>query len=134
MNGEITAIVPAVYTVLIIGVGYITLWAKYQLVNRSALLLPSKKTDFYKLNPYDKAMQSLIAGLVVLSMSCLFSLTPYSVISNIENLLNSGKLAPILYFEFIAGVVTAAMWGAMELRVFRTKDLKLKKSKRKKKT
>ena len=124
MAEEISAILPAVYTVLIIGGGYSVLWGKFKFINSRIWIPDNKKSDFYEMNSYDKALQSLIAGVIVIAINCFITGTSYETISNFENLITETSF--VMFIALQATVITYAsfIWGMIEVNVVREKEFK----------
>lgn len=126
MNGEISALLPAIYTVLIIGGGYFVLWGKTRFINSVRWLPENEKIDFYKMNTYDKAIQSLISGTIVIVINSLVLSMPYETISNIEKLINSPNLIMFLFFQGYIIYTSAIAWSFFELFVIKPKEIRKK--------
>ena len=129
IDGEISALLPAVYSFLIIGSGYVVLWIKFKYVNSKTYARYRVRQDFYKMNPYDKAVQSLIAGIIVITITSFLSQTPYQTLSNLENLLNSNSLVLFLFFEFFVIFYLGFLWSFMELIMIKRQSKQKKRRK-----
>ena len=109
------SILPAIYTVLVIGAGYVALWIKDRVVVDTCPFLPNKrKYQFYKMSAYDKAVQSLIVGVVVIAITCGISGTTFDLISDMKLFIESGRMIPFLMFQFSVIFNIAFDWGFLE--------------------
>jgi len=70
---------------------------------------------FYeKLSPYDKALQGLILGTIALAISSFISETPYTVLSDVEKLLEFSTIYNLISTEIITVIYMVAFMLIIE--------------------
>lgn len=119
IDGAISGLTPAVYGILILGVGYVILYLK--------CFFNEKLDYFYRtLTAYDKAIQSLILGTISLAISSFLSQTSYEVLSNIKELVEFSNLYNLLSTEVISVtyIVAALVYADRFLREKNQKESK----------
>lgn len=125
LANDFNTLFSVVYTAMIIGFGYMTLWVKFKFVNSDswiAILKKDKKTEFYGMGSYDKAMQSLLAGIVIVSINCFVLQIPFEILFDIKTFLESGAWIGFIIFQILYAIGMGFIWAFLELRVIRRKD------------
>jgi len=113
-SGEITGLLAPIYTVLILGAGYISLWFKYKFINSR---YDNDMSNFYTLSSFDKAIQTLLCGIFSISITSLAFGITINDLSNLSVFIESDKFISFLVLQYFIAFYLGFVWGLVELRL-----------------
>jgi hypothetical protein len=116
-DGGLISLGSVFFTVIVIGIGYVGLWIKYRSQKKE------KTKEFYDMNSYDKAIQSLIIG-VICFLAAFMSIAPRDIpfamsdMTSEVNVISIIFLNPILFFfvEFSIVLMIGLYLGLFDQR------------------